>query len=181
MSAVGNNTTAENNKSKTSKSHRMTCHPTSLLHLYSQFSIVHRGVTTTRETSLTQSQGSTTPVDSWLDRTHRIEMRFDKLTHGNVFQFVDLICTTFIADRNKDSIHEQVILLSRLQKGIYKCHNEILQAAGVGSEFSEVERVRKKICTTVSWVEEIFCFAIVGWTEVNELYSTKKFVYQTAN
>ena len=108
-------------------------------------------------------------------------MRFDKHTHSDVFRFVDLICTTFIADRNKDSIHEQAITLSRLQKGIYKCHDEILQAAGVGSGLSEVDRVRKKICTTVSWVEEIFCYAIVGWTEVNELYSTKKFMYQTAD
>ena len=108
-------------------------------------------------------------------------MRFNKLMHSNVFRFVNLICTTFIVDRNKDLIHEQAITLSWLQKGIYKCHGEILQAAGVGSGSSEVERVRMKICTTVSWVEEIFCYAIVGWTEVNKLYSAKKFMYQTTN
>lgn len=105
-------------------------------------------------------------------------MRFDKLTNGDVVRFIDLICTTFIADRSKDSIDKHEISLSRLQNTIYKCHNEILQAAGVGLELSEVERIKGKICTTISWLEEILCSVIVGWSEVQELHSTKKFMYQ---
>jgi hypothetical protein len=138
----------------------------------------NRDVITISNAISTQKQENTSPVDSWLERAHRIEVRFDKLTNGNGMTFVDEICSTFILDRSKDSIHEHSIALSQLQKGIYRCHNEILQVAGVGSELSEVERVRTKICTIVSWVEEVFCHAIVGWSDVHNLYTSKRFMYQ---
>ena len=138
----------------------------------------NRDVTTIPNAISTQKQENTSLVDSWLERARRIEMRFDKLTNGDSMTFVDQICTTFILDRSKDSIHEHSIALSKLQKGIYQCHNEILQVAGVGSELSKVEKVQTRICTVVSWVEEVFCHAIVGWSDVQNLYTSKKFMYQ---
>jgi hypothetical protein len=126
----------------------------------------------------TQKQENTSPVDSWLERAHQIEVRFDKLTNGDGMTFVDQICMTFILDQSKNSIHEYSIALSQLWRGIYQCHNEILQVAGVGSELSEVERVRTKICTRVSWIEEVFCHAIVGWSDLQNLYTSNGFMYQ---
>jgi hypothetical protein len=92
--------------------------------------------------------------------------------------YLESICTRYLATHDKDAIHEQTILLAKLQKSIYKCHSEILQLSGVGDELSRVEMVKKIISTTVSWVEEVFCYAIVDCAEVQRLYHERSFLYQ---
>ena len=80
--------------------------------------------------------------------------------------YAESICVVFLADRDKDGIHEETIRLGRLQKRIYKCQERVLQLCGIGDEYSRVDEIKKAICTTISWVEEIFCYAIVDWAEV---------------
>jgi hypothetical protein len=120
----------------------------------------------------------TSPIDAWLEHTTRIQARFNRLIKNDSIAYMESICTLYLADHNKDAIHEQTILLSKLQKSIYKCHSEILQLSGVGEELSRVEHVKKIILTTMSWVEEVFCSAIVNWTEVQHLYHEQSFLYQ---
>lgn len=91
---------------------------------------------------------------------------------------MESICTLYLTDHNKDAIHKQTILLSKLQRSIYKCYSEILQLSGVGEELSHVEHVKKIILTTMLWVEKVFCSAIVDWTEVQCLYHERGFLYQ---
>ena len=123
-----------------------------------------------------QSNGS--PVNAWLENTTRIHARFNRLTKNNPIAYLESICTLYLADKDKDAIQEQTILLAKLQKSIYKCHSEVLQLSGVGDELLRVDNVKKIIGTTVSWVEEVFCYAIVDWTEVQRLYHEQIFMYQ---
>jgi hypothetical protein len=120
----------------------------------------------------------TSPVDAWLEHTTRVQARFNRLIKNDPIAYLESICTLYLADHNKEAIHEQATLLAKLQKSIYKCHDEILQLSGVGDELSRVEIVKKNICTTVSWVEEVFCYAIVDWTEVQRLYDERSFLFQ---
>ena len=120
----------------------------------------------------------TSPIDAWLEHTTRVQARFDRLIKNDPIAYLESICTLYLADHNKEAIHEQTTLLAKLQKSIYKCHDEILQLSGVGDELLRVENVKKVIWTTVSWVEEVFCYAIVDWTEVQRLYDERSFLYQ---
>ena len=120
----------------------------------------------------------TSPIDAWLKHTTRIQARFNRLIKNDSIAYMESICTLYLADRDKDAIHEQTILLSKLQRSIYKCHSKILQLSGVGEELSCVEHVKKIVLTTMSWVEEVFCSAIVDWTEVQRLYHERGFLYQ---
>jgi hypothetical protein len=120
----------------------------------------------------------TSPIDTWLENTTRVQARFNTLIKNDPIAYLESICTLYLADHDKDAIQEQTILLAKLQKSIYKCHSEILQLSGVGDELSRVENVKKIIWTTVSWVEEVFCYAIVDWTEVQRLYHERSFLYQ---
>ena len=70
---------------------------------------------------------STCPIDSWLEHTTRVQDRFNKLIKNDPKAYLESICIRYLADRDKDVIHEQTILLAKLQKSIYKCHNEVLQ------------------------------------------------------
>ena len=120
----------------------------------------------------------TSPIDAWLDHTTRVQARFNRLIKNDPIAYLESICTLYLTDHDKDAIQEQTILLAKLQKSIYKCHSEVLQLSGVGDELSRVENVKKIIWTTVSWVEEVFCYAIVDWTEVQHLYHERRFLYQ---
>ncbi|KAF8800379.1 hypothetical protein BYT27DRAFT_7117783, partial [Phlegmacium glaucopus] len=122
----------------------------------------------------------TSPIDAWLEHTIRVQARFNRLIKNDPIAYLESICTLYLADHDKDAIQEQTILLAKLQKSIYKCHSEVLQLSGVGDELSCVENVEKVIRTTVSWVEEVFCYAIVDWTEVQRLYHEQSFLYQNS-
>jgi hypothetical protein len=120
----------------------------------------------------------TSPIDTWLENTTRVQAQFNTLIKNDPIAYLESICTLYLADHDKDAIQEQTILLAKLQKSIYKCHSEILQLSGVGDELSRVENVKKIIWTTVSSVEEVFCYSIVDWTEVQRLYHERSFLYQ---
>jgi len=120
----------------------------------------------------------TSPIDAWLKHTTCIQARFNRLIKNDSIAYMESICILYLADRDKDAIHEQTILLSKLQRSIYKCYSKILQLSGVGEELSRVEHVKKIVLTTMSWVEEVFCSAIVDWTEVQRLYHEQGFLYQ---
>ena len=122
----------------------------------------------------------TSPTGAWLEHMTRIQARFNKLIKNGPVAYLESICTLYLADHDKDAIQEQTILLAKLQKSIYKCHSQILQLSGVGAELSCVEDVKKIICMTVSWVEEVFCHAIVDWTEVRRIYHEQSFLYQNS-
>ena len=118
------------------------------------------------------------PIKTWLDRVIRVQARFDKLVNQNPVAYTERICTSYLADRDKDAIHKETILLSKLQKIIYHCQDKILQLCGIGDEHSTADAVRKVICNTISWVEEVFCYAIVGWDEVKRIHTERDFAYQ---
>jgi hypothetical protein len=107
-----------------------------------------------------------------------VQARFDKLVNQNPTAYAERICITYLADRDKDVIHEETIRLAKLQKNIYICQEKVLQLSGVGDEHSRVDTIRSVICRTISWVEEIFCYAIVDWADVQRIHSERGFAYQ---
>jgi hypothetical protein len=119
------------------------------------------------------------PINSWLDLATRIQFRFNKLVNQNPTAYAESICVGYLGDRDKDIIHEETIWLAKLQKKIYKCQEKVLQLSGIGDEHSKVDAIRKIICSTISWVEEIFCYAIVVWAEVQRIHSERGFAYQS--
>jgi hypothetical protein len=108
-----------------------------------------------------------------------VQVQFDKLVNQSPTAYAERICVSYLADRDKDAIHEETIHLAKLQRNVYNCQDKVLQLSGIGDEHSRVDTIRKAICTTISWVEEIFCYAIVDWTEVQRIHSERGFAYQS--
>ena len=127
----------------------------------------------------TKIQASPSPINSWLDYATRLQVRFNKYVNQNPTAYAEKICVGFLADRDKDVIHEETICLAKLQKSIYKCQNKVLQLSGIGDEYSRVLSISKAICTTITWIEEIFCHAIVDWAEVQRIHGERGFVFQS--
>jgi hypothetical protein len=122
-------------------------------------------------------QATRSPINSWLDQAAHVQLLFNKLVNQNPIAYAERICVTYLADRDKEAIHEETIHLAKLQKNIYNCQEKVLQLSGIGDEHSRVDSIRKVICTTISWVEEIFCSAIVDWAEVQRVHTERAFAY----
>ena len=101
------------------------------------------------------------------------------MVNQNPSAYAEKICVGFLADRDKDIIHEEMIRLAKLQKSIYKCQDKVLQLSGIGDEYSRVDSIRKAICTTIAWIEEIFCYAIIDWGEVQRIHGERGFAFQS--
>ena len=123
-------------------------------------------------------QATRSPIKSWLDQAARVQLRFNKLVKRNPTAYAEKICVSYLSDHDKDVINEEMIRLAKLQKNIYNCQEKVLQFSGIGDKHSRVDSIRKVICTTISWVEEIFCYAIVDWAEVQRIHSERAFAYQ---
>ena len=130
------------------------------------------------QTTGTFPKGS--PIQTWLEHTTRVQAHFNRVIDNNPIAYLESICTLYLSDHDLERIQEHTITLSNLQKSIYKCHTEVLQLSGVGQDLSRVESVKKQICTTVSWVEEVFCHAIVDWTDVQRQYDEQRFSFQNS-
>ena len=119
------------------------------------------------------------PINLWLDYATCLQVQFNKFVNQNPTVYAEKICVGFLADCDKDIIHEEKICLEKLQKSIYKCQNKVLQLCGIGDECSRVDCIRKAICTTITWVEEIFCYAIIDWAEVQQIHGERGFVFHS--
>jgi hypothetical protein len=82
-------------------------------------------------------------------------------------------------DHKKDAIHEHTISLSIFQKSLYRYQAEVLQLAGVGPDYATVDVAVKEVCRVISWVEDIFCHAMIGRYRFEEIYKNRGFMYQT--
>ncbi|KAJ3503384.1 hypothetical protein NLJ89_g8463 [Agrocybe chaxingu] len=113
-----------------------------------------------------------------LERVMRIESKFDIYVNDDPRNFVDSICLAFLENRDKDKIHEYTVALGKFQKSVDKYQDIILQEHGIGDQWTRIEEIRKKICTTLSAVEEVFCYALVDWEEVRRIHAEGEFMYQ---
>ena len=107
-----------------------------------------------------------------------MQLRFNKIVNQNPTAYAENICVNYLADRDKEAIHEETIRLAKLQKKIYNYQEKVLQLSGIGDKHSRVDSIRNIICTTISWVEEIFCYAIIDWAEVQRVHTERAFEYQ---
>jgi len=117
-------------------------------------------------------------LNKWIKYSEYIQKRFNKLTDDDPMKYIEKICLQFIQNQDKDDIHAEVVKLSTLQKRIYRCQNEILNLAGLGPEWNAVDVIVTKLCRVVRWLEEVFCQAIVGHSEVCRMYDEAQFEYQ---
>jgi hypothetical protein len=71
-----------------------------------------------------------------------------------------------------------VLTLSRYQKSIQWYEDEILQLAGVGSEWREADQLYNRVREVVRWTEEVLCLATVDPGGLVVSHATKQLMFQ---
>lgn len=117
-------------------------------------------------------------IGIWMERVESIDKRLKIITRDSPSEYLNQICCNFLADYDKDPIHEQTIKLGKLQKAIYKYQNEIYALDGIGPTYRRVDDIVKQVCMVVGWVEELLCFAMVDAKEVKIHFERHEFLFQ---
>ncbi|KAL0060455.1 hypothetical protein AAF712_012738 [Marasmius tenuissimus] len=61
---------------------------------------------------------------------------------------------------------------------LQKLQHHILNAYGVGDEWREVESYRQDVWELINWIEDVQCYAIEGFVELDYAWSKRKLRYQ---
>ena len=83
-----------------------------------------------------------------------------------------------MSSHNKGILCDAVLTLSRYQKFIQWYEDEILQLAGVGSEWREADQLYNRVREVVRWTEEILCLATVDPEGLVVLHAVKQLMFQ---
>ena len=114
----------------------------------------------------------------WMEHVESIDKQLKIITGDFPSEYLNQICCNFMADYDKDPIHEQTIKLGKLQKAIYNYQNEIYALDGRGPTYRRVDDIVKQVCMGVGWVKELFCFAMVDAEEVKIHFKRHEFLFQ---
>ena len=125
---------------------------------------------TTRSTSESR-------IAFFLERSKSIQSHLHKICGPNETAYLDNLCTIFIKENCKEDIETHISNLDKLQVSIQKYENKAIALLGIGSEI--VNGVTKAVQTVLGNFEDIFCAALVGVEEVENMWSAGKFLYQT--
>ena len=113
-----------------------------------------------------------------MESAESVRRRLNRATKGAPQNYTEQICSAFLANLDKDPIHDKVVRLGKLQKSAYRYENEVYALVGVAEEYRRVSEIVKEVNKVLSWVEEILCYAMVDPQEVRERYAAKRFMYQ---
>jgi hypothetical protein len=113
-----------------------------------------------------------------MEGVERVHRGLGRVTGEVPQDYVERICASFLENRDKDRIYEEVVRISRYRNSIYRYQNEVYALAGAGPEHERAAEVGKEICMVLSWVEEILCYAMVDFSEVQERHLAREFMYQ---
>lgn len=111
-------------------------------------------------------------------RTAELSAKFAALTKGNTPAFTESLYQNYVVSHRKDKICDASLELEGLVNATTHCLGGILQLAGVGEHLHKVQRLDWSIREGLSWLEDIMCYIMGGYSEVVEMYTKRRLLYQ---
>jgi hypothetical protein len=114
----------------------------------------------------------------WLEKVAQLSCEFNELVDAHPTKFMDALLAMYRVSATDKELCAAMLTLSRLQDSIQQYENEILQLAGVGSEWSEAHQVSSKVREVTSWIEEVLCLAAVDPEGLLTSHAMKQLMFQ---
>ncbi|KAF8224553.1 hypothetical protein L208DRAFT_1310628, partial [Tricholoma matsutake] len=114
----------------------------------------------------------------WHEKVAQIAGKFSELVDAHPTKFVDALLSTYRVSGSDKELSGTMFTLSRLQNSIQQCENEILQLAGVGSEWSEAHQLSNNMREVRGWIKEVLCLATVDPEGLHTSYAMKQLIFQ---
>jgi len=125
----------------------------------------------------------TSRLDHFLNCIRRIDREFDELTGRKPTEYIEEVYSIYEAQVNegksgRNILETEISKLGKLQQSIERWGAEVLQLAGVGNEWNEVEGVKRRVRIVVAHLEEILCEAMVDPQGLVESHRSHNLGYQ---
>ncbi|RDB29777.1 hypothetical protein Hypma_013856 [Hypsizygus marmoreus] len=121
------------------------------------------------------------PLGYWCYRVERVAIKLDTRTGAALTTFLDGICSSYLTNRNKDTIRDTLLIFTPLQKSIYRYMDEILDIAGLCDEYKRAEVVSRSVLQVIQSVEDILCKAMLGYDDLLTAFEQRELYYQIMN
>lgn len=92
--------------------------------------------------------------------------------------YLENICVDYIAKTDQTILERALTNMEQLKNNLIRCEDNILQLAGVGQELYSAQEQRRKIDLVIKWLEELLCYAMVDVTELSDMHTNRKLMYQ---
>ncbi len=121
-----------------------------------------------------------TTLPGWMALMSKTSAEFTTLTRGCSRSYVEGLYHRYVLSRRTEHFSDALLSLEALRKTVLRCHNAVLQLAGVGKELRKVQVLDKDIGEVLSSLEDLLCYAIEGYSEATEMYAKGRLMYQTS-
>ncbi|KAF4586116.1 hypothetical protein EYR38_009715 [Pleurotus pulmonarius] len=122
------------------------------------------------------------PIDvpGWLDLSATVAAKFRALANGSTREYAEHMYQRYALIERKEFLNDAMLELEKLQAISRRCEAAVLQLAGVGDEFKEVERVGKEIYEANAFLEDLMCYVLGGYSDAIDAYQTRSLQFQQA-
>ncbi|KJA17057.1 hypothetical protein HYPSUDRAFT_206513 [Hypholoma sublateritium FD-334 SS-4] len=118
------------------------------------------------------------PLAIRVEYSERLNRQLIKITNGSAAEFVDELCRQFMYNLNSEPLDTLTKKLDNILTSMNKCHDEVLQLVGVGSQLDSISKTIQSLRQLISWVDEIACVILVDQRDVFKMYAEKHFMFQ---
>jgi hypothetical protein len=97
--------------------------------------------------------------------------------------YIEKVYSTYEAQFNKGKTSRKIIeieieKMGKLQHSVKRWGEKVLQAAGTGDEWNEVENIRRRVHEVVTYLEEMLCEALLDPKALIEAHHSHNLGYQ---
>ena len=130
---------------------------------------------------LNPRQAAAATLPEWCAQAETVAVKLRELVRPMAAEYLERIYTSYTFSRRKDNIRAEITAVSHLQKAIYQCQANILQAAGVGTEWERAEEISKAVVRVVRWLEDILVWAMIDVHELVAKHNRRELMYQSSD
>ncbi|KAF8879144.1 hypothetical protein BD779DRAFT_1474465 [Infundibulicybe gibba] len=125
-----------------------------------------------------QDRGDTCRVSRCVHAAECLHAEFTKFTHPGRLEYIDRVCTAYMKTQDQDIIQNDAKYLGDVLIAMRRHEGDILEVAGLGSEWKAVQDKVTCICTVLSWLEDLLCYAMDGHNVLCDAHNNRGLQYQ---
>lgn len=117
-------------------------------------------------------------LNYWCTQADKVATDLYVLTDHAIYHYLESVCSQFIFTHRKNNIRNEIVRVSKLQRQIYRCLDNIMELSGMGAEWEKAEKISKDVVKVIRWLEDVLCWAMVDLRELVSMHNHKKLLYQ---
>ncbi|KAF8881494.1 hypothetical protein BD779DRAFT_1675441 [Infundibulicybe gibba] len=117
-------------------------------------------------------------LSGYLHDAQTLYTAFRTFIHPGRLTYIDRACTTYIKTQDQDQLQHDTRHLTDILSAMRRHENDVLEVAGLGSDWKAVQDKVAHIQLVVMWLEDLACWAMDGYDTLCSMYNDRLLKYQ---